>query len=85
MRKPRKEISRQLTAFAREVGRETGSSKDLLPNTQLQRTATVSNSQEEILLSGLPSLLSNSQEECLLRDIRYGHYQSTSTSQVSKT
>ena len=83
--KTKERMSRQLTAFARDVGRETGSSKDLLPNTELQRTATVSNSQEEILLRDLPSpLLSNSQEECLLRDIRYGHFQSTSTSQVSK-
>ena len=74
-------MSRQLTAFARDAGRETGSCEDLLPNTELQRTATVSNSQEEILLRDLPSpLLSNSQEECLLRDIRYGHFQSTSTS-----
>ena len=83
--KTKERMSRQLTAFARDVGRETGSSEDLLPNTELQRTATVSDSQEEILLRDLPSpLLSNSQEECLLRDIRYGHFQSTSTSQVSK-
>lgn len=85
----KEKMSKQVTAFARDVGRETESSADSLSNTVLERTAALSpllsNSQEEILLRDLPSpLLSNSQEETLLRDIRYEHFQSTSTSQVSK-
>ena len=77
-------MSRELTAFTRNVGHETGSIADSFFNTVCKRTTAFS-SLQETLPSDLPSpLLSNSQEEALLRDIRYEHFQSTCTSQVPK-